>query len=159
MERHSKKREREREMRSEEGKNAADLGKVPHHTGCPADTTNSPACVCGGEGSLKDGPLIPDPASSSRLDPPSPPLNRSLIITSRLRHIPQFVNKSTHILPISGCLVESDKSASDKGTELKFYEIRRLSHRCHYPEALVGLLFSNVLNSVYLGQANGLEGS
>lgn len=82
-ERNRRKREKWGEKR---GENAANLGKVPHHTGCPADTTNSPACVCGGEGLLKDGPLIPDPASSSQLDPPSPPLNRSLIITSRLYH-------------------------------------------------------------------------
>lgn len=34
-----------------------------------------------------------------------------------------------------------------------------LSHRCHYPETLDGMLFSNVPNSIYLGQANGLEGS
>lgn len=83
-----RRRETEGKERNEEkrGKNAANLGKVPHHAGCPVDTTNSPAYVCGGEGLLKDGPLIPDPASSSQLDPPSPPLNRSLIITSRLCH-------------------------------------------------------------------------
>lgn len=72
---------RTRETRRE---NSADLGKVPHHTVCPADTTNSPPCVCGGEGLLKDSPLISDAASHSRLDPPSPPFNSSLIITSRL---------------------------------------------------------------------------
>lgn len=116
---------RRRETQQEKGekwgekrKNAAALGKVPHHTGCPADTTNSPACVCWGEGLLKDGPLIPDAASSSRLDPPSPPLNRSLIITSRLCHT-AVVNKSTHILPVSGCLVQSDKSALNKRDQAK----------------------------------------
>lgn len=54
-------------------KNAADLGIVPHHTGCPADTTNSPARVCGGDGLLKDVSLIPGPASSDGLEPTESP--------------------------------------------------------------------------------------
>ena len=33
---------RETQQEKEKRKNAADLGKVPHHTGCPVGTTNSP---------------------------------------------------------------------------------------------------------------------
>lgn len=61
---------KEREVRGEEENTG--FGKVPHHTGCPADTTNSPACVGGGEGLLNEGPLILNLASSSGLDPLSP---------------------------------------------------------------------------------------
>ena len=49
---------RKRETQPEKGgENAADLGKPPHHTVCPTDTTNSSACVCGGESLLKRRPL------------------------------------------------------------------------------------------------------
>ena len=40
-----------KDMWREEEKHSR-FGKGPHHTGCPADTTNSPACVCKGEGLL-----------------------------------------------------------------------------------------------------------
>lgn len=49
-----RKREMQQEKREKRGEKMQQIGgKVPHHTVCPADTTNSPACVCGEEGLLK----------------------------------------------------------------------------------------------------------